>query len=161
MNQALITTYVLVMGNPQVKYCMGDPDHGNEPDSVHDYLGSENANGEPSTCMDERLKRCYELAGWTLMMNPRLPNGSTMIHGSWHGPNAPERIGHAWLKIPGGDNNLKQNMVWEPIRGLFFLEPEFYEWTRAWDEREYTRRVTARMIFDHDDFGRWHESRYP
>jgi len=154
MNELLIRTYAQVIGKRQVQYCMGDPDHGPEPDSIHDYLGSENANGEPSVGMDQRLKRCYELAGWTIMMNPSLPAGTMLVHGSWHGPEAPERIGHAWLKIPG-------DLVWEPIRGLVFLEHEFYRWTRAWDEREYNRRMSARMIFDHHDFGRWHESRYP
>lgn len=153
MNTHLIEAYVRLTGNKSVAYALGDPDHGLEPDSIHDYLGTQNANGEPSQGMDQRLRRCYELAAWCVAYGSA-PAGSTVVHGSWHGPGAPQRIGHAWVKLPMG-------LVWEPIRGNVFLEHEFYRWTSAIDEREYAFNMLAARLMRHGDFGRWHESVYP
>lgn len=150
IDQGLVQKYIGVARTLQVKYCMGESP---EPDSIHDYLGTEDANGEPSNSIDLRLKRCYELAG-CCVLSGKAPQGSSVVHGSWHGPGAPQRIGHAWVRLPLG-------LIWEPIRGNVFLEREFYEWTRAWDEREYAFNALATMVMSHNDFGRWHESRYP
>ena len=151
LNNGLISAYIVATGNLAIKYNK-DPD-GEEPDSIHDYFGTENASGEPSVGLEQRIKRCYELAGYAVAMD-LMPEGSSVVHGSWHGPGAPQRIGHAWVKLP-------QGLVWEPIRGLVYLEREFYAWTSAWDEREYIAQVLKKMIITHNDFGRWHESRYP
>lgn len=124
---------------------------------VLEYFGTENANDEPSVEYDQRAQRCYELAGYALAFGSA-PRGATVIHGSWHGPRAAARIGHAWLKFRSEDGQL---LVWEPITAAVYDGTEFYKATRARDEREYAETVVRQMLHGHGHYGRWHESRYP
>lgn len=127
--------------------------YGFEPANTIDFLGTENASAEPSLTFAQRRNRCYELAGYAVAYGAA-PEGSLLVHGSWTGPVPKERIGHAWLLLPGG-------LVWEPIRARIYDRTEFYEWTKAWDERTYALPVVRRLLNHYGHFGRWHESRYP
>jgi hypothetical protein len=134
---------------------MSDPLAGyrTEPPNEIDWMGTENANDEPSLLFQQRRGRCYELAGFAVAFGAAGPH-SRLIHGSWVGPVPKERIGHAWVRLPDG-------RIWEPIRARIYASSDFYEWTKAWDEVEYTAMVARRLILANDSFGRWHESRYP
>lgn len=127
--------------------------YSTEPPNVIDFLGTENASGEPSLTFAQRRNRCYELAGSAVAFGSA-PAGSMLVHGSWTGPVPKERIGHAWVILPGG-------RVWEPIRHRIYAKDDFYVWTRAWDERTYALPVVRRHLAATGHFGRWHESRYP
>lgn len=131
-----------------------DP-YGWEPSNTVDFLGTENANGEPSLTFQHRRGRCYELAGWAVLFGGTAPPNTLLVHGSWTGPIPKERIGHAWLLLPGGAQ------VWEPIRARLYDRDEFYAWTKAWDEVSYSVAHARRMVTAHEHFGRWHTSRYP
>lgn len=125
-----------------------------EPENTIDFLGTENANAEPSLTFDQRRRRCYELAGYAVLFGSAPPS-SLLVHGSWHGPGAAERIGHAWVLLP------PRGLVWEPIRARLYDRDDFYSWTSAWDERTYAVSVARSMVATRGHFGRWHESRYP
>lgn len=123
-----------------------------EPANVIDYLGTENANDEPSLLFGQRRGRCYELAGYAIAFG-NVPAGTLLVHGSWTGPVPKERIGHAWLLLPDG-------LVWEPIRARIYDRDEFYAWTKAWDEATYNQQVARRHLSASGHYGRWHKSRY-
>lgn len=125
---------------------------GDSPIGIKDLFGSENASNEAAVTFEQRLTRCYELAFSGLMMGA--PEGSFLVHGSMHGPDAPQRIGHAWLLLPGG-------LIWEPITALVQDRDEWYAYARAREERTYSKLQAARASVTHGDYGRWHESRYP
>ena len=125
-----------------------------EPEHGVDFLGTENASQIPSILFEQRRQRCYELAGYAVAFGTA-PAGSLLVHGSWTGPVPKERIGHAWVLLPDG-------CVWEPIRARIYADrAEFYDWTKAWDERTYALSVVRRNLASSGHFGRWHESRYP
>lgn len=108
---------------------------------------------EPARTFDERLSRCYELAVDALIVGTA-PNGTKLIHGTMHGPGAPRRISHAWLRLPGGK-------VWEPIAATIYDETDWTVYAAAKVERVYTKTRAARMLVLHKHYGRWHESRHP
>ena len=58
---------------------------------------------------EDRLRRCYELAGKGIL---HAPEGSTLVHGTIEGFGNP-RIGHAWVELPDGS-------VWEPISRVVY-----------------------------------------
>lgn len=134
------------------------PGDGLRPDGVQDYLGTERANLEPSDTYDLRRGRCYELAGYAVAFGTTPPN-VRLVHGSWHGPGAAQRIGHAWVELP--DPEHRGLMIWEPIRGVIYPAGPWRAWTQAWDERTYTLPTVRRLLAKSGNYGRWHESRYP
>jgi hypothetical protein len=124
-----------------------------EPPARVEFYGSEVANGEPSVLFDQRRSRCYELATWTAI-HGSVPRGTVLVHGNWHGPGAPARIGHAWLRLPDGS-------VWEPIRHRLYVDPLAWEhWTGAREEVRYSQHQATRLVLAHDTYGPWHEPRY-
>lgn len=128
---------------------------GGGPVGAPAYLGSDNALalGEPSKTFDERIKRCYELAGFAVAFG-EAGNQARLVHGSWHGPKAEERISHAWVELPGG-------FIWEPIHAAIFPGESLRKFARMWDERTYDYDTARRMIRMNNSYGPWHERRYP
>jgi hypothetical protein len=127
------------------------------PSLFKDYYGTEDANMEPSEGFWDRLSRCYELAAWAVLYGD-LGDGS-IVHGSWHGPGAPQRIGHAWVLLATDPGEPAQ--IWEPITAEVFDAETFYEWTNAEPERTYTAQAAARQMVKSGHFGRWHKSLWP
>ena len=120
-----------------------------------DYMGSDMLDtDEPATSFYGRLGRCYELAGYAVMLG-ELSDG-TLVHGSYWGPGGFRRIGHAWV-LTGDDNS----QVWEPITGKTYDAEEWYDWTNAEDERTYTAGEASKAAVAAQHWGRWHESEYP
>lgn len=126
---------------------------GGGPIGAPAYLGTEEANGESSRTFEERIKRCFELTCFAVVFGEAGPQ-SRLVHGSWHGPGAPERIRHAWVELPHG-------LIWEPIHAAIFDGVALRRFARMWDERTYDYNTACRMTRDHDHYGPWHESRYP
>lgn len=111
-------------------------------------LGTEYASDEPSSTYEERRQRCFELATYAVAFGAAA--GSTLVHGSWHGPGAPERIPHAWVLLGKG------RFVWEPIRGRVYRRAEFDHWTDADYETEYALGEVRRHIAESGHYGPWH-----
>lgn len=124
------------------------------PLGVHTFLGTDRANGEPSTTFAERSGRCFELACWAVVAG-WAPESSRLIHGSIHGRDDDMiRIAHAWVVLPGG-------LIWEPTNALIHDAGEFMTTARAWDEVSYTPKQAGQAVLRQDNFGPWHDARYP
>lgn len=117
-----------------------------------DLLNTEWANGEPSHDFEERRGRCYELVGYALAFGSAPPDALT-VHGSWRGPGATRRIGHAWLTWQG--------FVWEPVTAGWYEARSFTEVVRLREERVYTQPELRKQLLIHNHYGRWHESEHP
>lgn len=117
------------------------------------FFGTRKANGEPSATFDERRHRCFELATYAVVFGTA-PEGSLLVHGSWYGPGAIERIAHAWVELPDG-------FIWEPITCNVYEKTSFEHWTQCWPERTYSKPVAQRLIHETGNYGSWHGSRYP
>lgn len=126
---------------------------GGGPLGARAFMGTEWANGERAHTFDERVRRCYEIAGYAIAFGSA-GDSARLVHGSWHGPNADQRIGHAWVELPNG-------LLWEPIHAAIFDAEAMKAYARMWDERTYDKSTARKMIQSHQDYGRWHESRYP
>ena len=124
-----------------------------EPSWEYDLLGTERASDEPSESFEDRLTRCYELSAYALLFGSA-PKGSKLVHGSMHGPGGKQRIGHGWLRLPGGK-------VWEPITARVYDEQQWMTYADAKVERVYTRAQASDRVFWSGVWGRWHESRWP
>ena len=117
------------------------------------YFGTQRASGEPSSTYDDRRTRCFELATYAVVFGS-VPEGSLLVHGSWHGPGASERIAHAWVELPGG-------FVWEPITCCVYEKASFEHWTACWPEMTYTKAQAQQMVHQSGTYGSWHGSKYP
>lgn len=107
------------------------------------------ADDEPS--MSARLTRCYELAGKTFLnYEPKSDSTNPMwlIHGTWHGPKAPERIPHAWVVLTDG-------RIWEPITACIYHAETFMAYTRAEVVTGYTSRQARIKMVDTNHYGPW------
>jgi hypothetical protein len=126
---------------------------GGGPVGIRDYLGTDHMIGEePMLTFEARLKNCYHIAGYALAFDSA-PESARLVHGSWHGPKAEERIGHAWLE--------HGPLIWEPIYAAWFDGEALRRYARMWDEATYDKPTAKRMIGSWRHWGRWHESRYP
>lgn len=112
--------------------------------------------GEGGEFMD-RLSRCYELAAKAFYLrdieerwdrDAHLPDPRLLVHGSWHGPGATERIDHAWVELSDG-------RVWEPITAGIYTRSTFYNYTRAQSRIVYTEDRAKRLMLQHEHFGPW------
>ena len=123
-----------------------------------DYMGTSFASGEFSVGMDARLSRCYELAGYAVLIGD-LGDG-VLVHGSIHGRALGcQRIGHGWVLLnvePG-----EPAQVWEPITGEVYDRDEWYAWARAEDEVLYSKEEAAITMMRDGTWGRWHQSEWP
>lgn len=123
------------------------------PLGIQTYLGTEADGDEVFLTFEQRIKNCYHLAGYAVVFG-EAGRSSRLVHGSWQGPTAEQRIGHAWVELPNG-------LIWEPIFAAIFDGEELRRYARMWDERTYDYHVAKKMIQSSGHWGRWHESRYP
>lgn len=118
------------------------------PPSKLDLFGTGDVDG-PSLLRDDRKNRCYELSAYALALGSA-PADATLFHGSIDGgPDTAGRIGHAWLRLPGG-------RIWEPISYRVY-EPEWIQWAQARPEVGYSCADTRRMIAVSGHYGPWHD----
>lgn len=135
---------------------------GPAPEGMQHFMGTEQANGEPSETVELRRTRCFELATYAMLFGlAGRTVGAELVHGTWHGPGAPRRIPHAWVNLI--DPVTGDRATWEPIHAVVYDRSEFYAWTAAWDERTYnvvTARACCVGAAGGAHYGPWHMSRY-
>lgn len=106
----------------------------------------------------ERLGHCYRLGAtafmkWPehLIRNTHAAKPRLLVHGSWHGPEAPARIDHCWVVLDG-------DWIWEPISALIYEPDQFYEYTRGQINALHTGPEALAHMMSTGHFGPWHES---
>lgn len=116
--------------------------------SVTAYFGTMCVGDEPAETLEQRLTRCYQLAGYALALGT-VPHDATLVHGTIHArvPDA-ERIGHAWLE-------LFDEMVWEPVSRVLWAADAWQRFTRAVVDRRYDQRETRIAVLRHEHWGPW------
>lgn len=103
------------------------------------------------TTVDDRLGKCYEIAGYALMIGDA-PSDAKLVHGSMHHVRAPRRIGHAWLELADG-------RIWEPIGGTFY-DPLLWEYlVRGIVSHTYDQSTARARAFETRIWGPWEENR--
>lgn len=118
------------------------------PPSKVDLMGTGDVEG-PSVTFEQRRRRCYELAAYALVFGSA-PADALLVHGSIDGgPGTLGRIGHAWLRLPGG-------RIWEPINARTY-EPDWTEWSQAEPEVSYSRASARDLVMAIGTYGPWHD----
>lgn len=108
------------------------------------------------TGLRARLGRCYELAAKAFIPSPGLgnpggvPRPKRLVHGSWHGPDAPARIKHAWVILEDG-------RIWEPITALICDPDKFSTYCRTEMTWIYSGEAVSRRLIKHRHYGPWSE----
>lgn len=100
-----------------------------------------------------RLSRCYELVGKAVIeqIHAKSDEIRLVVHGSWHGPDAPTRINHTWLV-------LADETVWEPVTAGVYDPDAFYDYTRGMIQELYTPEEASLMMVAYGHFGPWQVS---
>lgn len=91
---------------------------------------------------DERLGRCYELAGRFVMDHP----DTELVHGTIQRDPLPANP-HAWVITPSG--------IWEPITDETWEDGLFEVFFNAIPITTYTRLEALDMMVEHEHFGPW------
>lgn len=118
------------------------------PPSTLDLYGTGEVEGL-SLSFASRKNRCYELAAYALVFGAA-PADALLVHGSIDGGEGTlGRIGHAWLRLPGG-------RIWEPISYRLYGS-EWTEWSQAQPEVSYSKATARDLIFAVGTFGPWHD----
>ena len=109
---------------------------------------------------DERLTRCYELAVKAVFpyvgsasLPKSLPVPVAVVHGSWHGPDAPRRIDHAWILLHHEESG--ESFVWEPITSWICREEMFNDYTDAQIHYIYGPKQALRAMMSEQTYGPW------
>lgn len=113
-----------------------------------EYFGTQVVGDRPARTLEERLGRCYELAGYAIALSFRVPDETIMIHGTIHGVRAPRRIGHAWLLLP-------DRRIWESATGAFYPIDVWKIMARPEIDQTYTGQQTRQHIVAYGDWGPW------
>lgn len=113
-----------------------------------EYFGTEMVGGVPALTLEERLGRCYELAGYALSLTTSVPSESLLVHGSIWGVRAPRRIDHAWLLID-------DRSIWEPATGAFYDLAAWKILARPEITRTYTGTEVRTYTTHYGHWGPW------
>lgn len=110
---------------------------------------------------NERLSHCYRLGAMAFTQWPEhlllydgsapAPEPRLLVHGSWHGPEAPTRINHCWVVLSG-------DWIWEPISALIYEPDQFYEYTKGHINNLYAGQEAINHMLSTGHFGPWPES---
>lgn len=148
------STASYVEGTPWVDAQEGDQD--TTPDPV---LGKEWArNNTPgkkgfqrtasgSGSFQERLGRCYELAGKYVAFDN---HEATLVHGTIQGAGNPP-LDHAWAELPNGD-------VWEPTTNTVWPGPAFKAFFHPVPRVRYSAQEVTTTILRTEHWGPWDEA---
>lgn len=92
---------------------------------------------------EQRLGRCYELAGRYASKH----DGSILVHGSIQGMGNP-RIKHAWVVLPNGDvyDAVLDQKIDSRVHEAFF---------GAVEDTRYTREQVLKRALKHGHWGPW------
>lgn len=113
------------------------------------YYGTENVGDDAAHKLDQRLGRCYELAGYALTLGDA-PAGSTLVHGSIHAVllRNTTRIDHAWIELPDGD-------VWEPVSRVIWPIGAWNAFAQPVISHRYVADEARTKILNFHHWGPW------
>ena len=105
--------------------------------------------------ISERLGHCYMLAGKAALwhrdsVNGFMPEPVAVVHGSMHGPDAKERIGHAIVLLDTGQ-------VWEPVTQGIYDRDKFETYSRWEQHHLHTIGEARRWMMETGTYGPWIE----
>lgn len=110
-----------------------------KPFTYHE--GSYNPNKDLS--FQDRLGRCYELAGRYASANER----DTLVHGSIQGLGNP-RIQHAWVALENGN-------IWEPTTGEYWPKQAFEGLFHPQEDKHYGFEEALKNTLRYKHWGPW------
>jgi hypothetical protein len=100
----------------------------------------------------DRLGHCYMLAAKAALYTSGaaypLPKPVAVIHGSMHGPDAAERIGHAIVLLEDGN-------VWEPITSGIYNREQFESYSRWHRHHIHTVSEVRHWMRVSGNYGPW------
>lgn len=112
-----------------------------------EFFGTEEVAGRSARTEAERAGRCYELAGYALLLGTA-PAEAVLVHGSIEGFGNP-RIGHAWLVLPD------MTTVWEPMQGRFWDARVWAAIAHPAVEASFTKLELAERTSETEHWGPW------
>lgn len=112
------------------------------PDSTV-HLNASSGERATVTFPEERLGRCYELAGRYASQNPN----SELVHGTIQGAGNPP-LDHAWVNLPTGD-------VYEPISDQEWDKVAFDAFFNPVEKVTYDHMNTLDKMIDTEHWGPW------
>lgn len=122
---------------------------GDRPRTL-EYFGTLTVGKVPAETLEQRLTRCYELAGYAIALGT-VPEGTVLVHGTMHARSRnAQRIGHAWLELP-------DETVWEPILREIWWADIWEVFARPASQRRYTRDQTRSAIIRWQHWGPWED----
>jgi hypothetical protein len=103
--------------------------------------------------ISDRLGHCYMLAGKAAMwsrdsLNFLMPEPVAVIHGSMHGPDAAERIGHALVLLDDG-------RIWEPVTQGIYDRDKFETYSRWQQHHLHTISEARHWMQSTGNYGPW------
>jgi hypothetical protein len=98
---------------------------------------------------DQRIGRCYELAGRVAARN----FDAVLVHGSIEGGGKP-RIGHAWI-------NLKDGSIWEPATNMIWASDAFHRFFNTRVHASYDISTVQHECARYRHWGPWDGSVSP
>lgn len=113
---------------------------------MSEFYGTEEVAGASRRTEAERAGRCYELAGYALLLGTA-PAEAILVHGSIEGFGQP-RIGHAWLQVA-------EDGIWEPMQGKLWHPLIWAAIAHPVVEVAYTKRELAEMVSETENWGPW------
>lgn len=111
------------------------------------YYDTEEVAGVARRTERQRAGRCYELAGYALLLGSA-PSDATLIHGSIEGFGLP-RIGHAWLLLNADGD------VWEPMQARVWPGRIWQAMAQPEVHGTYDRDELAAAALEHGHWGPW------
>lgn len=105
---------------------------------------------EPAETLEQRLTRCYQLAGYALSLGTA-PDDAQLVHGTMHAQlPGTERIEHAWLELPN-------ETVWEPVSRRLWLSDTWEVFARPIVQRRYTQHQVRLAVLQWHHWGPWED----
>jgi hypothetical protein len=109
---------------------------------VHRLLAQRH-NPNESEPFEDRLGRCYELAGRFATSNA----DCTLVYGSIQGNGKP-RLDHAWVELPGGD-------CWEPITNKVWPAIVMERLFGTIPHKKYSNEEVLKNSLKYEHWGPW------
>ena len=119
--------------------------------------------GATTATVDDRLRagteprrrfphQCFAKAMDYVLAHHSEP-GLRLVHGTYDPLGAGLALPHAWVEIG-------EVVAFDPVEQRFFDRAAYYEMARAVPQAVYGAKEAARLMFEQDSYGPWHEERF-